>query len=229
MSVVKVPQLAWHNPKPLELKLPDNWKTEVYNMAGYNRPALTHEEIKAAVCNPIGMRPLREMAKGKKEVVILIDDTSRTTRVAEVVPFVLEELAAAGIPDRRIRFICAFGLHGAMDRLDFVKKLGADVVGRIPAYNHNPFADCVYVGTTSTYKTKVYINAEVMACDLKIAIASVVPHHPAGFGGGGKIILPGVAAYESIEWNHKYGFIDVAAHKTGMGVYDNNPMRADIN
>ena len=68
-----------------------------------------------------------------------------------------------------------------------------------------------------------------MACDLKIAIASVVPHHPAGFGGGGKIILPGVASFESVEWNHKYGFLDVPKKKSGMGVYDGNPMRADIN
>jgi len=229
MSNVTVPQLAWFEPKPLKLSIPDGWKSEVYNMAGFDRPALSHDEIKATVANPIGMPPLRELAKGKKEVVILFDDTSRTTRVSEVVPFVLEELAAAGIPDSSIRFICAYGLHGALDRLDFVKKLGADVVGRFPVYNHNPFADCEYVGTTSTYKTKVYINAEVMACDLKIAIASVVPHHPAGFGGGGKIILPGVASIESVEWNHKYGFLDVPKGKSGMGVYDGNPMRADIN
>ncbi|GAH28599.1 unnamed protein product [marine sediment metagenome] len=201
-------------------------------MAGYNRPAMKPDEIKASISNPIGIPPIRELAKGKKEVVIIFDDMTRVTRVAKIMPFVLEELAAAGIPDNRIRFIVALGCHGALDRLDFVKKLGEEVVARFPVYNHNPFANCTYVGTTSTYKTKVYVNEEVMGCDLKIAIGSVVPHGGAGFGGGGKIILPGVVSFETIEWNHRMAGKTAVEHRDnpiiGMGIFDNNPMHYDI-
>ena len=114
MNKIKVPQLAWYETKELELPVPDSWQVEICNMKGYNRPALKPDEIKASISNPIGIPPLRELAKGKNEVVIIFDDMTRVTRVAEIVPFVLEELATAGIPDKRIRFIAALGLHSTM-------------------------------------------------------------------------------------------------------------------
>jgi len=232
MNIIRLPQLAWYETKELELPLPDNWQVEVYNMAGYNRPAMKPDQLKASISNPIGIPPIRELAKGKKEVVIIFDDMTRVTRVAKIVPSVLEELAAAGIPDNRIRFIVALGLHSTMWRQHFVKKLGEEVVARFPVYNHNPFACCTYVGTTSTYKTRVYANEEVMKCDLKIAIGSVVPHPMSGFGGGGKIILPGIASFETIDYNHQMEAKGRQEHQgkpiAGMGIFDNNPMRYDI-
>jgi len=231
MNIIRLPQLAWYETKELELPLPDSWQVEVYNMAGYNRPAMKPEEIKAAIANPIGTPPIRELAKGKNEVVIIFDDMTRTTRVAEIVPFILEELAEADIPDNKIQFICATGAHMAWDRLCFAKKLGESVLARFPVYNHNPFYDCTYVGTTS-YGTDVYINTEVMKCDLKIAIGSVTPHPSPGFGGGGKIILPGISSMETIEHFHRHKAEIKRKYPdkqlTGMGVFDDNPMRLNV-
>ena len=232
MSVIRVPQLAWYDTREMELPLLDGWQVETANMAGYNRPALRPNQIKAALSDLSGLPPIRELAKGKKEVVIIFDDMTRVTRVAEIVPFVLEELAEAGIPDKNIRFICALGAHGTLNRLHWVKKLGEEVVARFPVYNHNAFGDCTYAGKTKTYGTEVYINAEVMKCDLKIAIGSVVPHPMNGFGGGGKIILPGVASFETIKQNHLAFYMQTGVppdrRVTGMGLFDENPMRFDV-
>lgn len=232
MNVIKLPQLAWHGVKELELSFPEEWDLEVCNMAGYNRPHLEPAEIKKAVSRPIGMAPLREYALGKIEVVIIFDDMARVTRVAEIVPHVLEELASAGIADNQIRFIAACGCHQAMTRIDFAKKLGEDVMKRFPVYNHAPFGKNTYAGTTSS-GIKVHINAEVMKCDLKIGIGSIVPHIMAGFGGGSKIVLPGVAAFGAIAAMHTpqvssetEGVKDTI---TGMGAYENNPRRGVIN
>ncbi|MCK4863573.1 MAG: DUF2088 domain-containing protein [Dehalococcoidales bacterium] len=232
MNTIKLPQLAWHGVKELEISLPESWDVEVCNMAGYNLPPLKPAEIKKAITGLIGMPPLREYARGKKEVVIIFDDMARVTRAAEIVPHILEELAAAGIKDGQIRFIAACGCHQAMNRLDFVKKLGEDALARFPVYNHAPYGKCVYAGTT-TSGIKVRINAEVMKCDLKIGIGSVVPHIMAGFGGGSKIVLPGVASYGAIVAMHtpqvsseSGGVKDTV---TGMGVYKDNPRRRDIN
>ncbi|MFC1864335.1 lactate racemase domain-containing protein [Chloroflexota bacterium] len=231
MNTIKVPQLAWYEPNELVLPLPDSWQVEVCNMAGYNRPALKSGEIEAAIRNPIGMPPIRELAKGRREVVIIFDDMTRPTRIAGIVPSVIEELTEAGIADSSIRFIMALGAHGARDRRDFVKKLGEDTLARFPVYNHNPFANCTYVGTTTTFETKVCVNEEVAKCDLKIAIGSVVPHPMNGFGGGGKIILPGVTSFETTMHNHQE-FQKMVRERgrsiTGMGVFGNNPLVDDI-
>ena len=220
MKTVTVPQLAWYGPRELELFFPNNWDIEVCNMAGYDRPALTDEQISESISNLIDMPPIREAAQGKKDAVIIFDDMARVTRVAKIVPHVLRELKQAGIPDSNIRFISALGSHGAMNREDLVKKLGADVVASYPVYNHNAFDNCVKVGT-SRYGTDIYLNAEFMLCDFKIAIGTVTPHPAAIFSGGGKLILPGVAHIDTIAANH------------GMQVapefedYDINPKRLE--
>ncbi|MBA7657715.1 hypothetical protein ES703_65656 [subsurface metagenome] len=231
MNTIRVPQLAWYGAKELALPLPDSWQVEVCNMTGYHHVAMKPDEIRTALGNPIGTPPIRELAKGKEEVVIIVDDMTRVTRAAEIVPFVLEELAEAGIPDNRIRFIVALGCHGALNRVDFAKKLGEETLARFPVYNHNAFGNCVYVGTTS-YDTKLYINEEVMRCDLKIAIGSVVPHPHTGFGGGGKIILPGVCSFGTIVHFHRQEFIFREKYPDrriiGMGVIDENPLRLNV-
>ena len=232
MKLVKVPQLAWYEPKELELLLPDSWQVEIANMAGYDHKALTQDEIKKAIQNPVDTAPIRELARGKKEVAILFDDMTRVTRAAQIVPFILDELAQAGIPDSNIRFVGAIGLHGTMNRMELAKKLGEDIVAKFPVYNHNAFDDCTYAGTTSTFQTKVYVNQEVMSCDLKIAIGSVVPHPMGGYGGGGKLVLPGVCSFETIKDNHlryvedKKQRQDKTLYKMGLTI--ENPLRADI-
>ena len=232
MSTIKLPSLAWYGLKELALSLPDSWQVETFDMAGHDRPALTPEQIKTAIGNTIGTPPIRELARGKKEVVIIFDDMTRATRTHDMVPHVLEELSDAGIPDSGIRFICALGCHGAYTREHFAKKLGEDVMARFAVYNHNAFGNCTYAGKTSTFGTEVYVNEEVMKCDLKIAIGSVVPHPMNGFGGGGKIILPGVTSFETIRDNHQ-SFYEMMAqprdHRiAGMGLFDENPMRTDL-
>jgi nickel-dependent lactate racemase len=90
----------------------------------------------------------------------------------------------------QIEFICAVGAHQVWDRSLLVKKLGADIVTKYPVYNHDPFLNCTYLGKTS-FDTRVEISAEVMSCDLKVSIQSVVPHSSYGFSGGGKMVMPG--------------------------------------
>ncbi len=217
---ISLPQLGWHGPRELKLPLPDGWQVEVCNIAGYNRPAMTDDQIQASISHLIGAAPIRELARGKKEVVIIFDDTARITRVAKIVPHVLKELAEGGIPDSKIRFIAATGTHSGMNREDLIKKLGEATVARFPVYNHNPFDNCTYVGTTS-HGTKVFINAEVMKCDFKIAIGSITPHPLTAFSGGGKIILPGVASRETTLANHTLPITD----RTD---YDTNAARLDM-
>lgn len=223
---IKVPQLIWNGNTEMELNFPSSWTISFCSMKGGKKQKLTPEAMEKSFLNPIGSRPISELARGKKEVVILFDDLARPTPAFEIVPWVLGELEKAGISDSQVRFIAALGAHGAHTANDFRKKLGEEVLDRFPVYNHHPFDFCTYLGKTSR-GTPVSINKEVMACDLKIGIGSIVPHAFSGFGGGGKILLPGVAHIDSIAYNH--GTL-VKSHpdSVGLGRIEGNVPRLDI-
>jgi nickel-dependent lactate racemase len=228
-NTIRLPQLAWHGVSDLELKLPEQWQVEVCNMKGFCRRALSSHEIREAIRNPNGMPPIRQSAKNRKQVVIIFDDIQRATRVAQIVPFILEELAEAGIRDEQIQFIAATACHTAMNRYDFVKKLGEETLRRFPVYSHNAFGNCRDIGTTSR-GTHILANAEVMDCDFKIAIGSVVPHTFAGFGGGAKIILPGICHYQTCLAFHRLGSRYAQRNKDNpadAGVFQGNVLRLD--
>ena len=83
-QTITVPQLVWHNPKELKLQLPSTWQIEISNFAGYRSPALTETQIESSITNLIESPPIRELAKRKKEVVIIFDDMTRCTKTYKV-------------------------------------------------------------------------------------------------------------------------------------------------
>ncbi len=228
---VTVPQRAWSDQIDAKLVFPPSWEVEPCLMKGHDAYELTDKGFRNAFANPIGSKPIRELARGKKSVVILFDDMSRPTRTSEIVPYILEELHAGGIEDGNIQFICAMGNHGTLTAYDYRKKLGADVPARFNVYNHNPYENCTYVGKTAR-GTPVSINAEFMKADLKIGIGCIVPHPMTGFGGGAKIILPGVSSIDTVEYNHHT--VREAAEASGkeaefgFGNSDNNAITLDM-
>jgi len=230
-QLVKVPQRVWFDDDELELNFPASWNITVCHMEGHSRPPLNNEGIQRAFANPVGIRSIRDLARGKQEVAIVFDDMSRPTRVAQIVPFVLQELEDAGIDDRNIRFIASLGTHGAHNRIDFAKKLGESVLARFPVFNHNPYENCTYLGTTSR-GTPVEINNEYVHCDFRIGIGSILPHPLTGFSGGGKIIFPGVASVDSIAWHHGNIVAQAIAEKGTLDMwlaqFEDNIVRLDL-
>jgi len=227
---IQVPIKAWYGDEKMDLSFPEKWQVHECRMTGHDTPPLTDEQMGQALENPIGTKPIKELAQGKKQVVILFDDLTRPAPTWKILPLVLARLHEAGIADDQIRFVTAYANHAAMSQEDFVKKLGKDVVRRFHIYNHNTYEHLVDLGKTSQ-NTPVLINREVMACDLKIAIGGLIPHLGAGFGGGAKMVLPGVAGIASAGHNHC-----VVGKRTGdrslvkfrHGEVDNNEMRLDL-
>jgi nickel-dependent lactate racemase len=222
---ISLPQLIWYENNDLEIDLPDSWDVEISPMLGAESPALTPEQLKDGISAPIGANQLRELAQGKKSAVIIFDDMTRPTNTGEIAPLVIEELLAGGIAEEEITFVCALGTHGALTPIEFRKKLG-DLVEKFRVFNHNIYENCVSVGKTSR-DTEMMINREVAEADLKIAIGCVTPHPQAGFSGGGKLILPGVAHIDSISHYHlQVETMDQGS--TGMGKHPDNILRMEI-
>jgi len=224
MKTVSVPSRLWYENEERTLTFPDSWQVDALTSPGFDKPGLTPAEIKEKVDRPLGGPTLEELARGKKQAVIVFDDMTRPTPVKDVVPFVLDALHAAGMEKEQIRFIWALGSHGAYDMANARKKLGDVVVENYAVYNHDPFQNLVRAGRTPT-GVEVWFNQEFMRCDLKIGIGCVTTHVHVGFSGGGKIVFPGVAGLESINQFHNQLYRDTS--RIGLGNFDNNIMRAE--
>jgi len=224
MQKISIPSRLWYENKEWDLILPERWQIDNLKPPGFDKPGLTAEQIKGKIDHPIQGPTLLELAKGKKEAVIVFDDMTRPTPVKEIAPHIVEFLHLAGMKKDQIRFIWALGTHGTYDMINARKKLGDEIVENYAIYNHDPFQNTVRVGRTPT-GVELWFNREFMACDLKIGIGCITPHVHVGFGGGAKIILPGVAGIESINQFHNQLYMDPS--RTGLGNFDNNIMRAE--
>lgn len=135
MTRVRVPWGAWYGDGWLDLDLPDRWRVTVPAQAG--APALSDEDLRAAFARPIGTPPLRALAAGKRAPVIVVDDLTRPTPAARLLPPVLEELRAGGIPADAVRVLVGLGGHRPLARPELLHKLGP-LADDLAVINHTP-------------------------------------------------------------------------------------------
>jgi len=224
MKTLSVPSHLWYENIERELSFPDRWQVSDLTSPGFNKPCLSPEQIRRKIESPIAGPTLYGLAKEKKQAVIVFDDMTRPTPVKNIAPFVLDILHNSGMKRDQIRFLWALGSHGAYDMINARKKLGDEIVENYTVYNHDPFQNTVHIGRTPT-GVDLWFNREFMNCDLKIGIGCITAHVHVGFGGGAKLILPGVAGIETINQFHNQLYRDPS--HTGLGNFDNNIMRAE--
>jgi nickel-dependent lactate racemase len=162
------------------------------------------QEIRRALDHPIGSPKIEELARPGMEVALLFDDLQRPTPVHLALPEILDRLNRAGIPDQRITGICALGTHPIPSLEQLKKKVGEEAFSRLQGhlFAHDPHAPHnVIIGKTHR-GTLVEINRHVAFADLIIGVGECMPHPIAGYGGGCKIIMPGVCSYRSVAEHH---------------------------
>jgi lactate racemase len=193
------------------------------------RPPRSESEadlIRRGLENPIGAPRLREVARGKRAVLVLVDDYTRNTPVHRLLPPVLEELAAAGVPAPQVRLLVASGTHRRMTDEEKRKRFGAEVTAAhaVLDHRHDDPSQLARLPTTE-HGTEVWVNRALLESDLVLGIGHIVPHRVAGFSGGGKIVVPGVGGSITIGQTHW-----LSAQFEGaeiMGKVD-NPVRREI-
>ena len=207
------------------IDFPEAWDVHVQDMAGHSLPVLDPDQLATQCGTPIGTKSLRELAEGKKTVAITFDDLTRTTPSFTVTPWLVAELGKAGIKDENILFIGSFGTHRAMTQAEVGRKLGVQIAKNYAWLNHDVVDNVKEIGTT-TRKNKVLVNQTFLAADLKICISGIKVHYDAGYGGGAKAILPGIAHLSTVEYNHTQ--ILTKVRTTGPVKIFKNDMRLDM-
>lgn len=201
-NVVTVHSGAWHGDRELTLNFPTDWEVETLNPK--DAPALSDAQIEQAFAEPIGTKRIAELAKGKKSAAIIVDDLSRPTPAFKVVPFLLKELFAAGVPKSEIRFVVGVGAHRPITKEEMAKKVGADIVAEYEMTNHDFLSSDLRALGHLQNGTPVYINRTVADSDFKICLGGLYPHSSVGFSGGAKLIVPGTAGFSTMYYFHTF-------------------------
>ncbi|MCC6444753.1 MAG: nickel-dependent lactate racemase [Armatimonadetes bacterium] len=159
--------------------------------------------VAAALGSPEGTAPLADLAKGRRDACIVIYDITRPVPYRALLPPLLEELEEAGLPREAVTFLVATGLHRPCTPDELEEMLGPEVCAAYRIVNHMGRQRDThrYLGETST-GIPVYIDETYCRADLKIATGLIEPHFMAGYSGGRKAIVPGIAAAETILIHH---------------------------
>lgn len=182
--------------------------------------------VRRAMKDPIGSPRLSELARGKKKIVIIASDHTRPVPSKVIIPPMLEEIRSTN-PGADITLLIATGCHRETTREELIHKFGEDIVNneKIAIHYCTDSENMVRIGTLPS-GGGLLINRIAAEADLLLAEGFIEPHFFAGFSGGRKSVLPGVAARESVLANHCSEFI--AHERSRTGVLEGNPIHADM-
>lgn len=192
----------------------------------YKAPKSEAELVADALANPIGSPKLSDLAKGKKNCVIISSDHTRPVPSHVIMPQLLAELRK-GNPDIDITILIATGMHRATTKEELIAKYGKEIA------EHEKFVihvsrndeDMVSIGTLPS-GGDCRINKIAANADLLISEGFIEPHFFAGMSGGRKSVLPGIASKVTVLANHCSEFINSPHARTG--ILQGNPIHEDM-
>ena len=200
--------------------------TLVSKLHEYETEISGEELVRKAMAEPIGSPRLSELAKGKKKIVIIASDHTRPVPSKVIIPPMLEEIRRSN-PLAEITLLIATGCHRETTREELVNKLGETIVDKenIVIHDCSDSENMVKIGTLPS-GGELLINRIAAQADLLLAEGFIEPHFFAGYSGGRKSVLPGIAARESVLANHCSEFI--AHERSRTGLLEGNPIHKDM-
>ena len=210
----------------IDFLLPDTWR--VVNNAVLKAEKVSKsisEMVTEAVGSPLGTPPLSSLLKGKKSVTVIVDDLTRPTPKKAILTALFELFDTSGVRKDQVTVVIGLGTHRPLTGSEIEETFGPSLCRGLRVVNHDCRApDLVPVGTLR-YGGELKIHPAAAAADLLIAVGSILPHPFAGFGGGPKLVLPGIANFEAIRRHHLALMI---ADGVVLGNCEGNPWRDEI-
>ncbi|GAB4275894.1 MAG: nickel-dependent lactate racemase [Deferrisomatales bacterium] len=217
----------WYGQRGIQVVLPDWCRIHTIRKRRAAPLQDPEGEVRRALRCPVEMAPLREIARGRRDACILICDVTRPVPNGILLPPVVEELEAAGIPRERMTILIATGLHRPAPEQEKRLLVGDDRVYRsVRVENHRAEDDGahVFLGTTSR-GTPVRLDRRFVDAQVRVVTGLIEPHFMAGYSGGRKVVAPGVAHRDTILAIHSPEFME---HPRATScVLDGNPLHQD--
>lgn len=183
------------------------------------------EILTEALGNPIDSPKIEEFIKPSDDILVVVPDKTRKAKVGFVLNFILERIKC-----RDIRIIFATGTHQSQTEWEKIEILGEEIYKNFKVLEHDCFnSKFKFFGITSR-GTEIFLNEVVSDADRILLLGSITHHYFAGFGGGAKMIVPGLASYQTAIQNHKLTLTsdgDINPNATNLKL-DGNPVYEDI-
>ena len=201
MSEITLPWGAWYQDGVHQLALPEHCKIDVLDAGQIASCSL--QAIRAAIASPCDGEPLVTQARGCRSACVVVDDLARPTPASVILPFIIDQLEEAHVPAEAIHIVVAAGSHGKLDKRQLTWKVGPDVIARYDVSCHD--CESGLASTGITYGSReLKINRTFLEADFKVTVGSVLPHSFAGYSGGAKMVLPGLADLAATARSHKF-------------------------
>lgn len=224
MNTIDIP----YSNKTIKIAIEDkNLKGILESKANNYRASISQNEIvNKALNNPVGSRSLEELVKGKNNMVIITSDHTRPVPSKITMPILLKRIRNVN-PNINIKILIATGFHRPTTKEEMINKFGKTIAENEEIINHisTDESTLVNVGTLPS-GGELYLNKLAMETELLISEGFIEPHFFAGFSGGRKSVLPGIASAKTIMANHCSEFINSSKARTG--IIKDNPIHKDM-
>jgi len=193
----------------IEVELPDENVVGILSLRETQAVANPVSEVRNALAHPIGSPPLSELARGRGNACIVVCDITRPVPNPIILPEILAVLREAGIPNAQVKILNATGTHRPNTPDELRQMLGDEAVDTCQIINHvcTDAADMVDLGE-SPNGVPIRLNRHYVHADLKLTVGMIEPHFMAGYAGGRKMVMPGVAALETVQAWHSPKFLE---------------------
>jgi len=224
MNTIDIP----YSNKTLKINIEDkNLKGILESKANNYRASISQDEIvNKALDNPVGSKSLEELVEGKNNMVIITSDHTRPVPSKITMPILLKRIRKVN-PNINIKILIATGFHRPTTKEEMINKFGKTIAENEEIINHisTDESTLVNVGTLPS-GGELYLNKLAMETELLISEGFIEPHFFAGFSGGRKSVLPGIASAKTIMANHCSEFINSSKARTG--IIKDNPIHKDM-
>jgi nickel-dependent lactate racemase len=207
----------------LDVEFPADLHVDVLEKSPVEPLADPAAQLQARLLQPIAAPPLRELARGRRDAVIVVSDRTRPVPNSLILPPILEELAAAGLSRDSVFVQVATGLHRPLARAELDEVLGPVLARALEVVQHDARSAGAHRDLGRTRGgIPILIDRFFLQRDLRIVTGLIEPHLMAGYSGGPKAVCPGLAAVETIRAAHGPALLE---GRVGPGIVDGNPLR----
>jgi len=204
----------------LSFEVPDGFKAMIIQSRDLPAVADLDQAVREVLEKPFGSPRISESAYPHDKVVIVINDITRPAFSGLLVRHILRELARAGVSDRQVTVLVATGTHRPNNSQELAHMIGPDLIERVRVVNHDcrDTTNLVKMGVTAG-GTLVVINRLYAEASFRILTGTITPHHAAGFSGGRKSVIPGLAGLETLKRHHS---LEVRPYDPAIRRLENN-------